>query len=227
MSGIDSNTQELVRLYGIQQYWYSLKDFELPASVCITLEELKTRWPSMTEEFISTHMGYGSKELPIAGLINLFDDGKTFQCKSINGFWRVYLLIPESHPDYIKDYPHSYQCFAAQYKIKDFVLPRSAIEKYEKAHPEMLRKIVCTADTPSNDEAMQNLIAALESVPAGLLVQNRKQFLAAILSQAGMKAETAYMLLTGKNDIALNGMQTSVRRWREAGKEILGFPEKK
>lgn len=226
MSSIDSNTQELVRLYGIQQYWYSLKDFELPASECITLEELKTRWPSMTEEFISTHMGYGSKELPIAGLINIFDDSKTFQCKSINGFW-IYLLIPESHPDYIKHYPHSYQCFAKQHKIKDFVLPRSSIEKYEKAHPEMLRKTVCTDDTPSSIQAMHNFIVALESVPADLLVQNRKQILAAILSQAGVKAETAYTLLTGKNDIALNGMQTSVRRWREAGKEILGFPEKK
>lgn len=74
---------------------------------------------------------------------------------------------------------------------------------------------------------MQNLIVALECVPGDSLVQNRKQILAAILSQAGVKAETAYTLLTGKNDIALNGMQTSVRRWREAGKEILGFPEKK
>lgn len=224
MSGID--TQELVRLYGIQQYWYSLKDFELPASECITLEELKTRWPSMTEEFISTHMGYGSKELPIAGLVNIFDDGKTFQCKSINGFW-IYLLIPESHPDYTKHYPNSYQCFAKQYKIIDFVLTRSAVEKYEKAHPEMLRKTICDADTPSNGEAMQNLIAALERVPSDSLVQNRKQVLAAILSQAGVKAETAYTMLTGKNDIALNGMQTSVRRWREAGKEILSLPEKK
>lgn len=226
MSGVDSSTQELVRLYGVQQYWYSLKDFELSASECITLKELKTRWPSMTEEFISAHMGYGSKELPIAGLINIFDEGKTFQCKSINGFW-VYLLIPESHPDYAKQYPNSYQCFAEQYKIKDFVLPRDAVKKYEKKHPEMLRKTACDEVHSSSNEAMQKLLAVLEVVSAETLIQNRKQVLAAILSQAGIKAETAYMLLTGKNDIALNGMQTSVRRWREAGREILNFSEKK
>lgn len=226
MSGIDSNAQELVRLYGPKYYWASFTDFEVPASYCITLEELKIRWPSMTEEFISKNIFYNSKALPIAGLINVFDDGQIFQCKPPVDF-REFLMIPVHHPDYAKRYLNSLQCFAEQYKIKDFVLPLVAVEKYEKAHPEMLRKTVCGADTPSNGEAMQNLIVALECVPGDSLVQNRKQILAAILSQAGVKAETAYTLLTGKNDIALNGMQTSVRRWREAGKEILGFPEKK
>lgn len=145
----------LIERFGLGYLWADTGIFEISASACITLQELRSRWTCVTESFISGKMG--NHELPLAGMINHFTDDDIYQCRTIIGYFE-YLTLPENHPDYAKRFPRSYQCFAHEYSIKDFVLPLCNVEAYEKAHPEVLRKTIQEPEEPTGATGPELLI---------------------------------------------------------------------
>jgi len=219
----DSQAKTLVEHFGIGSLWASTVDFEISASACVTLTELRSRWTCVTEKFIADKMG--NNGLPLAGLINHFADEDVYQCRPVFGYFE-YLMLPEKHPDYANRFPRSYQCFAQEHSIMNFVLPLSNVEAYEKAHPEVLRPVVRESDTIEGaigTELLREILSRLSSLEEHELITNRKQYLAAVLYASGMKARVLHTLLSGKADVEENGRQERAREWRNQGLAKLNF----
>lgn len=216
-------SKKLIDMYGFAILWGYSEDFEIAASVCITLADLRKRWPSMSEEFIAKNMMPNGKALPIAGLRNIYEDKESYNCKPISGYFE-YLTLPKEHQEYTNRFARSYQCFAQQYDIIDFVLPLYKIEEYEKEHPELLRPVESresNTENPFENIELQELIKALASFPQDILLNNRKSFLAALLHSAKIPAKLVHPLLSGKAKVDLNGMQKYVSRYAKKAHELL------
>jgi len=219
----DSQAKTLVEHFGIGSLWASTVDFEISASACVTLTELRSRWTCVTEKFIADKMG--NNGLPLAGLINHFADEDVYLCRPIVGYFE-YLMLPENHPDYAKRFPRSYQCFSQEHSIRDFVLPLNNVEAYEEAHPEVLRPVVREPDTlesTTGPELLREVLSRLSNLEEHELITHRKQYLAAILYASGMKARISHTLLSGKADVEENGRQERAREWRNQGLAKLNF----
>lgn len=214
---------KLVEKFGYNILWACTYEFEVSASACITLAELRVRWPSINEKFIAKHMR--TKLLPLAGIIAHFAEEDVYQCMPISGY-SEYLTIPEGHPEYKKIFPRSYQCFAQEYSIKDFLLPLNRVEAYEKEHPELLRGVNQEADMQEGQNApemLQEILFRLSRLEEQDLIIHRKHYLAAILHASGAIARVSHALLSGKPNVDENGRQATAREWRNSGLEKLNF----
>jgi len=205
--------------------WNRSDVFEISASACITLTKLRFRWPSMTEKFIAKYMGPRNL-LPLAGLETHFRDLNMYRCIPIPEEYTEYLTIPQTHPEYAARFPSSYQCFKDEYSIKDFVLPLFEVEWYEQAEPELLRPVALdweNLEDSTNPDFLREVQARLSRLEESDLIANRKQYLAAVLYTAGIKARVSHTLISGKQGVEENGRQERAREWRNKGLEKLNF----
>lgn len=222
----DGDILEDIKEKGLPALWNGVHPFEISASECITLTELRSRWPSMTDNYISENFGEGTY-LPLAGLEVPYADADTYRCLPVPVKYREYLTISKEHPSYAEKFPHSYQGFLDEHSfIKDFVLPLCEVEIYEQHNPELLRPIVIDLEEHeggTRHELLGEIASRLSRLDENELIANRKHYLAAVLFASGMVARVSHALQTGKPGIAENGRQDSAREWRNNGLEKLGF----
>lgn len=220
----DGDIWEAIRDEGLVALWNGSHPFEISASECITLTELRLRWPSITDNYIAENFGEGTY-LPLAVREAHYSDEDTYLCTPVPIEYRAYLTIPKGHPAYEEKFLRSYQCFKGEEPTKDFVLPLCEVEAYEQHNSDVLRLVVpFKKDSLHKDDfaEIQKPVQLIGKLPLyNLNPEERKQCLAELLAYFRVPAKIAYPLITGNFPDKKESHTKGIQRLRAEFRELM------
>lgn len=220
----DGDIREAVKEEGLVSLWNGPHPFEISASECITLTELRLRWPSITDNYIAENFGEGT-HLPLAVRETHYADEDTYLCIPVSIEYRDYLTIPKGHPAYKEKFLRSYQCFKGEGPTKDFVLPLCEVEVYEQHNPDILRPVVpLKKDSLHKDDfaEIQKPVQRISKLPLyNLNQEGRKQCLAELLNYFGVPAKISYPLISGNFPDKKESHTKGIQRLRAEFRELM------
>ena len=194
--------------------FHGAEPFDIAADKCVLLNEMLDEW-SIPRDFVANYCSWDSRFLPVAGLAAIFDEGKTYHCRPLRGPYR-FLTLPKEHSGYAKAFENSFQCFAEQHGLENFVIPRIAVERLIEAVPEWGReKSINILSPDSRNESLKTLLGILNGLTQEELWDNRKHLLALVLHKSGLTSEAIFGLLDGKTKIEKNSEYRRIKRWRD------------
>lgn len=200
--------------------FYGSEPFDIAADECVLLDEVLDDW-SIPRDFVAKYCACNSRFLPVAGLAYIFDEGETYHCIPLNGPYRL-LNLPEGHPEYAEAFKNSFQCFAAQHGLENFVIPTIAVERLLDVIPEWGREKSRPAlSADSDNEPLKALRQALCGLTRDELWTNRKILTALALREAGIPVKAIFALLDATTKIDEGSEYTRIRRWGTAARKFL------